>query len=108
MCVPDPLAGKPAGVIGAESIKLDFDGSKVTARRFLSRTDSHQISAENLLADSDSARTVTLKPNEQSVSFDVFVTSRVRDARSVSFEAGYDLDGEKTTRTKPILLVGQP
>jgi len=32
-CVPDSLAGKPAGVIGEESIKIDFDGSKITAGR---------------------------------------------------------------------------
>ncbi len=107
-CIPDPLAGKPAGVIGTESIKVDFDGSNITARRFVSRTDSRQISPENLLADSDSARAITLKPNEESVSFDVFVSSRVDDVREVFFEAVYDLNGEKTIQTGKVLLAGQP
>ena len=107
-CVPDSLAGKPAGVIGAESIKVDFDGTNISARRFLSRTDSRQVSPNNLLADSDSARAITLKPNEEPVSFDVFVSSRVDDVREVFFEAGYDLDGEKTIQTGKVFLAGQP
>ena len=107
-CVPDLLAGRPAGVTGTESIKIYFDGSNVTARRYLSRTDSRLINAQNLLVDEESARTVTLKPNEKSVSYDVFVTSRVSDIHEVYFEAVYDLDGEKTKRTEPILLAGPP
>jgi len=105
-CVVDSLAAKPAGVIGTESMKIHYDGSTTSAILFYSRTQTEHVDPENLLANSESARIITLRPDEEPVSFDIFVSTQVSDLLEVYFEAGYDLEGEKSTRTAKILLAG--
>ncbi len=105
-CRIDPLAGRPHGIVGAESYKIHFRRNGVDARHFVSQTNSSVIDPANLITKQSGPAFISIARDDAPVVFDIIVTNVRKDLLSITFVAETDVEDQQPTSTSPFLIAG--
>jgi hypothetical protein len=105
-CSIDVLASRPYGIAERKAIILTVADSGVTGRYIESAKegDAWPIDPHNILDGAKKKLSITLKPGEEPVSFDIALESKTSQLHKVWFTVNYDAAGPKSLNTEPILI----
>jgi hypothetical protein len=105
-CEIDPLQTKPFGIVLRQSYLFDATGKALTGRFIASAQPgaAQPVSPQNILKVGNENKSISLKPDEEPVAWDVYVTLDKPGLYRVWFSADYDAGGSRTTETKKFIL----
>jgi hypothetical protein len=105
-CEVDPLGGKPYGIGLRDTYVFDV-GKTNTKGIFIESSQPNaakKVDPNNILQVADIGHSVTLKPGEEQVAWNVLVNLNKGGIYKIWFSADYDAGGPKTVQTQKFIL----
>ena len=105
-CEVDPLETKPFGIVLRHTYLFDAAGTTLTGRFIESGQPkaARDVNPSNILQVAGSSQSISLKPDEEPLAWDVFVSLKAAGLYRVWFSAEYDVGSFKTTQTQGLIL----